>query len=846
MTSPPSPLRALRSRLGRLRRRIRALFVVQGLARWIVAVVVALGLFFVADRLLDLPLGVRRFIRLGLLDQPGGLAVVSWIVLVAAAAIFVIFSTRRRLGAAPVVAFALGGIVGVLAWLTVRLFRPAGIALPDNDLALTVEHRFRRLNDRLAAALDFERELAHPTRGESEAMMRVVLEEATEEARGLAFVRAVSVRKALPWIGGALGAVALAVGLVFAAPDTIELWARRSLLLEDAHWPRATTILAIDLGPDGQVEEHDPAVPYDVAIGRPLLVYAMARGRVPDEVVLLDHMEGARPLPRRMFPVPDMESIFQIEIRDVRHPFAFVLHGGDDADDQPVYHVRITVPPRVLHLSARLVYPAYLDRTPEEVEGGNLFVPEGTEVTVSLETDVPVAEAKALVREMILPAAPTVDDGRHFAFSLTAKQTARYRILLRTASGRESDPAADTYEIRVAPDRGPRVQWIHPCAGVETTPVGRVPLLLLATDDHAVSDLVLEVRFENGPIRRLPLGARVADETGTEDGHAEDLAVNDGPYGRPEVRTYVPLEVRAIEDEHGRAPTAPARLAVRVVGRDSKGQTKESPWTPIDVYSAVDMERTLAARRTSVRAEIVAVLAEQLSRRDQLAGLLGVEIGEVERDLLESIQFAQAKITQDTDRAVMGFLEILNSWLYGRFGAEIPTEKILGFFDRHHRRTYGADDEAQDDEGQDDEGRDDETRPGDPVFPYALYDEIVDARRRRVIFDTGLLDRMLVVLADAVDAAARRAGAAYRAAAQAVVHEGDVETTLAAQDALITALEHMLDSMQSWQSLNDVILRLRRIIEEQEALNDRLEGPPSPEEAPEEASDEAPEEAPDD
>lgn len=143
MTRPDSPVRALRSRLGRLRSRIRALFAVQGLARWLTAAVVALFLFFLADWLLDLPIGVRRFVRLGLLDRPEGLVTASWIVLLLAAAVLTFVSTRRNLGAAPVFAFAFAGITGVLGWLALRLFRPVGVALPDEELALSVEQQYR-------------------------------------------------------------------------------------------------------------------------------------------------------------------------------------------------------------------------------------------------------------------------------------------------------------------------------------------------------------------------------------------------------------------------------------------------------------------------------------------------------------------------------------------------------------------------------------------------------------------------------------------------------------------------------------------------------------------------------
>ena len=90
-----------------------------------------------------------------------------------------------------------------------------------------------------------------------------------------------------------------------------------------------------------------------MAIGRPLVVHAWAEGRVPDEVLLVDRVEGARALPRRMFPVPDAPGLFLLEIRDVRRPFDFVLQGGDDTDETPRYRVAITVPPRVLRCRRR-------------------------------------------------------------------------------------------------------------------------------------------------------------------------------------------------------------------------------------------------------------------------------------------------------------------------------------------------------------------------------------------------------------------------------------------------------------------------------------------------------------
>jgi len=541
------------------------------------------------------------------------------------------------------------------------------------------------------------------------------------------------------------------------------------------------------------------------------------RGRVPDEVLLVDRVEGARTLPRRMFPVPDHEGRFQIEIRDIRRPFAFVLHGGDDTDDEPLYRVAITVPPRVLALRASLAYPEYLGRADEEVEGGDLAVPEGTRITVTLESDVPVASARAVLADEVVDAEPVGETGRGFRFAFTATETGRYRILLRTAEGRESDPAADTYEVRVAPDREPRVHWVYPKASVATTPNGRVPLLALATDDHGVNSLELEVKIEDDTVGTWRLRPWEEATDGDEGGDAaQERPGLDGPGGRPEIRVYVPLEIASLANAEGRAPSVSARLKARLVVTDSKGQVTEGPWQGIDVQGPADRQRTLAERRTSVRSQIQGVLEEQRNRRQQVSDLLGVELGDAERDLLKSVQFAQAKMTQDLDQAVRELTGIFNGWVYDRLGAENPTERILALFDRRHRATFGRAAEAPSPE-------DARARLGDPVFPYDLYDEVVEAWRERVIFDTGLIDRMLVVIEGAVEAVARRAPAAHDAAVLAADTGTDLERLLERQDALIASLEDVIDAMRSWQSLNDVIFQLRRILEEQEALNERLD-----------------------
>src|SRR5688572_6602683 len=101
MAEPPPPsgpapsVRDLIHRLARVRRRIRRVMGTLAVARWTLGALAILAAFFVADRVLDLPLAVRRFVRLGLLDRPDGLDVPLWVFFLAVSAILAIVTTRR-------------------------------------------------------------------------------------------------------------------------------------------------------------------------------------------------------------------------------------------------------------------------------------------------------------------------------------------------------------------------------------------------------------------------------------------------------------------------------------------------------------------------------------------------------------------------------------------------------------------------------------------------------------------------------------------------------------------------------------------------------------------------------
>ncbi|MDJ0975498.1 MAG: DUF4175 family protein [Planctomycetota bacterium] len=820
MTNAAPSVQDIRARLRGLRRRLRVVVTLIGGARLIVAVLGTLALYFAADYLLNLPMGVRRFIRLGLFDRPDGLALILWILLLGVSVLLALALTRSRRGWSWLFAFVAGGIIGLSIWFGVRFFQGLRVRFSDEDLALTVEQKYRALNDRLAASLDFARELRKPTRGESEAMMRSVVDEAVAEVRGLPVSRAVSGRRAAEWLGAAALACVVAVGVAAAMPATIGLWFDRGLKLEDKAWPQDTTLLAVLVEEDGTVTPWNPNRPYEVAHGRPLVVYAEAQGDVPDEVVLVDLVPGQAPEERRMYRVPEVPGVFAYEFRDVRSPFSFMLQGGDDVDETPIYTVEITIPPRVIDINTLVTYPEYLGGQSQTLEGGSPTVPQGSTVEVRFGTDVPVRRARVLRGdESEDVTAIEVNGVRQYRFAFRADDTTVYRLHLETPEGRTNDSALDSYTVKVRRDRAPKTEWIYPRGTMEVTPEGRLPILARISDDYGVSRIVLEVR--TGPETTTRYTLRPFAEGPDAGADAGDvLFANDGPYERKQILCYAALDVPDLKGPSDAKVKAPAQLSMRLLAFDSLGQTREGDWTYADVFAGSDLERGLAGRRNSVRSAIETLRGEQRSRHQELVDLTTGTRAADDLDTIKAVRFAQGKIAQDADQAVRGLIEVFNAFLYDRLGAPNPTEKILRMFDSHHRATYGLPPAARGD-GETVPGGD--SWIGDPVFPYALYERIVKAWQDKLIYDRGLIDRMLAVMQDAVAVAARLAPETYNAVARALSgKDEDLKAAVASQKQLLDALDSLLQKMDSWQSLSDVTLRVRRLIEEQRAMEYEL------------------------
>lgn len=811
MPTPPA-VDCILDRLARLRARVRRILATAGVGRLLGWAAVLVAVWFLADLLLDLPLGVRRFVRLGLLDRPADLGAAAWLGLGLAATGLLVVTLRHGSPLAGVAAFAVAGVPGVLVLVAARhLVAPLRLPLPDDALALGIEAKFRRLEDRLAAALDFHRELGAPSRGESPAMMARVVEEADAEAATVEVAAVASARTARRAALAGVGATAAAAALLAALGADAALWARRALALEDVGWPRRTTLLAVTVDPDGTERAKDPSTPYVAALGQSLVVLARATGKVPSAVEIVDRVASGdeRPLSHRMRPSTDHPGRFEHEFRDVRSDFTFTVRGGDDDDGEPAYRVLVRVPPRITGHRCDLVFPAYLGLSARRAEGGAVTVPEGTAVTVTFGADAPLARAEAVVGDA---ATPVERDGDAWRFRFEAQATTRYRIRIVTTDGRENDAAADTWDVTVEPDTPPRSEWVFPRgAASPTTAKGRIPLFLDTHDDHGVTDLRLEVLAgASDTPTTVPLAARTT---------AAPEAANDRGYGATDVLSYAEVEVGALRDATGKPLAVPTRVQVRAVARDAKGQEAAGPWTAVDVLHVDEVERGLAASRTRAKADVESVRADVKALEELLAHATATgALSDADRLALRDAMVRAGKARADLERAARAVGTVFTTWAYARLGPEVPTETVLALFRRHHLATFSR---ATDARSAAAAGA---PREADDVFPWALFRAVVAARRDRVVFDTGVLDRMITVTDHVVEAAATRGPAAAEATARLAREPSD--PALADARAAVAAWRASLDAasvaLADWQSLAELTAFVRRLVEEQERVDKDL------------------------
>ena len=715
------------------------------------------------------------------------------------------------------------------------LVRPLRRPLSDEEVALAVEARVPSLQDRLVGALQWERILADPDCGESRAFMEASAAEAAVAVRA---VRAGdltdprSARRSLLLGGSVAGALLLGAAL---SGDAAATWIRRSLLLLDEPWPRRTTLVVLGFDPDR---------PHVTTIGEDLPVQVRVEGVVPeggpDEGVVLHYRtleEGERRVERDARPMlqsaEDPRS-FGFVFHEIPASFRFWVTGGDDDDGEPVYTVRALVPPAMEDVVADLAFPPETGMPPERRTEGDLEVPAGTAVSMTVRATVPLGSAALVHPEGAAERPLAVEaDGRTVRFTAVVTESADWRLDMVAADGARSVPARNTRRFTALPDPRPDVRLLHPTSRLWCVADGRVPVKVRATDNYSLARVSLEVVPGRGrePLE-VPLLAAAPPAGGGAGGRGAPGAPpprrpRGGGGGPPparvrEIAVYRLLDLTAVSPPEGEKGVAPEdEILIRGVASDNAGAVASTDQVALQITDAGEILRRLTQRQSRIREDLEALRRHveeareaALRARDALAA---GPLSPADRASIHGPAGLAARSVRESAALADALGDVLLTYGLNRLVENrVATERLVSVMDDWLR-----------------EDREDPS----VVFKPGLWRRLAAAHESREIDDrgilgsllqaTGLSDRLSTGPATALRTAmeslsgSTAADADPAAAAAAAVKSAD--------EALVLVKEIGLH-LQQWETMHEILEAVRAIQDQQEGITRGLRGgsPPGP------------------
>ena len=216
----------------------------------------------------------------------------------------------------------------------------------------------------------------------------------------------------------------------------------------------------------------------------------------------------------------------------------------------PVYRVTVAHPPRVTRIDVDYAYPPALGLPPRtETDSGDVYAPAGTDVTLHVHTDRPLASGQLSLangRSMALSAgSPT-----QLTAAMKVVEDGAYRIALGISTAWPIR-AQNEYFIRAIEDRPPDVHVVKPASDRSVTRLEEVDIEAQADDDYGIErmELVYAVRGQSESVIPLDVPRRGTSVTARHTIYLEDLDVRPGDFVSYYVRardiTRGPVERRA-------------------------------------------------------------------------------------------------------------------------------------------------------------------------------------------------------------------------------------------------------------------------------------------------------------
>lgn len=421
-----------------------------------------------------------------------------------------------------------------------------------------------------------------------------------------------------------------------------------------------------------------------VRAGRPVTIRARVRGSAALAPALV---AGTGPDAVPIAMTPGADGAFEAVVADVTATFAYHVEVGARSSD--AYTVTVVHPARVERIDLDYAYPAALGLPARrEDDGGDIYAPEGTAVTLRITADRAVGAGALLLGDGTR--VPLGVDGTASTGQLTISADGSYRIAFVDDDGVEM--ADDTeYFIRTLLDRPPDVRVLRPAGDKQVTPLEEVLIEARADDDFGVRsfDLVLQKPGDAEVVVPLRSNAGGLTMNGRHTLYLEDLEVAPGDVvsyfvrasdigrGKPssESRSDIFfLEVKAFNDEFVAAQSqamaagaqaqgvqdlaaAQKEIVVATWKLDSRGKRANRAGSTADIKAIADAQRALEQRA-----------AKEAGSQMQAAGATGSPRRRRGRATIESVSDDPMGLAIEAMRRATAALDKLQT------GAAMPHE----------------------------------------------------------------------------------------------------------------------------------------------------------------------------
>jgi hypothetical protein len=382
-------------------------------------------------------------------------------------------------------------LIGLAVSILFRMFRP----YEPSAAAADVEARFPTLGQRIRTLIQYHGPAAKTTTA-SPGLVRALGQDTDEKTAELDF------RKIVPWARFERRAVGLVIAFLAGVVALFLVPSLRTAALRMMFLPAHYTTMTVEPGD------------LTLKAGEELKLQVTLSGRAVSSASWLyresqsnEDWVSASLAPERAPGEPSrpLAGVLTKSLKDCQTDLEYRVVAGEI--ESPTYHVKVIHPLLLQDVQAKVTPPSYTRRKPELFKQGNFQVIEGS--TAELQIALNHAPQTA---ELVLGApgenpvqVPLINlgDGKLTGRLPAISKETPYRIDAVDSAGMKLE--ADSFRIKVTPDRKPTLSFVRPDEALAVTPTAEVPIQVEAGDDFGVTKVGLSYKVGDGPEETLHL-----------------------------------------------------------------------------------------------------------------------------------------------------------------------------------------------------------------------------------------------------------------------------------------------------------------------------------------------------